>query len=70
VELKTHLGASDGGAALLKYLKQFELTSSAAAQILKRENGSTPLSGASMVAMNWYSPYLMAIEDEPGKVGH
>ncbi|HEY9840980.1 MAG: pilus assembly protein TadG-related protein [Candidatus Sericytochromatia bacterium] len=70
VELKTQMKASDGGAALLSYLKNFELTSSAAAQLLRRE-GDTPLTALSYVAMHWYSPHLMAIEGEnPVKVGH
>lgn len=69
VEIQTRINASDGGAALLSYLKQFELTSSAAAQLLRRE-GDTPLAAVSFVAMNWYSPHLMAIEDTPGQVGH
>ncbi|MEZ0374952.1 MAG: pilus assembly protein TadG-related protein [Candidatus Sericytochromatia bacterium] len=70
VEIKTRMNASEGGAALLSYLKQFELTSSAAAQLLRRE-GDTPLTALSYVAINWYSPHLMAIEDEnPVKVGH
>lgn len=69
VEIQTRINASDGGAALLSYLKQFELTSSAAAQLLRRE-GDTPLAALSFVSMNWYSPYLMAIDDTPGQVGH
>lgn len=69
VEIQTRINASDGGAALLSYLKQFELTSSAAAQLLKRE-GDTPLAALSFVSMNWYSPHLMAIEADPGQVGH
>jgi len=67
VEMKTYANASDGGTALLKYLKQFELTSSAAAQLLKRPE-TTPLG---FVSINWYSPYLMPIEgDNPSKVLH
>lgn len=70
VELQTHMNASDGGAALLRYLKDFELTSSAAAQLLRRD-GSTPIGPGEFVTMNWYSPYLMAIEaDNPVKVAH
>ncbi|MBF2052391.1 MAG: hypothetical protein IGS03_02870 [Candidatus Sericytochromatia bacterium] len=70
VEMKTFANASDGGTALLKYLQQFELTSSAAAQLLKRPE-ETPLGPMSFVAMNWYSPHLMAIEGEtPSKVLH
>lgn len=70
IEFQTKMKASDGGAALLSYLKTFELTSSAAAELLK-EPGETPLSALSFVSMNWYSPHLMAIEDEsPRKVGH
>lgn len=71
VEIQTRLNASDGGAALLRYLQQFELTSNAAAQLLKR-SGDTPLGPQSFVALNWYSPYLMSIEDENSstQVGH
>ncbi|MGV3526717.1 MAG: pilus assembly protein TadG-related protein [Candidatus Sericytochromatia bacterium] len=70
VEIQTRANASDGGAALLKYLKQFELTSSAAAQLLRRD-APTPLSTLSFVSMNWYSPHLMAIEaDSPTEVAH
>lgn len=70
VEMKTFANASDGGTALLKYLQQFELTSSAAAQLLKRPD-ETPLGPLSFLAMNWYSPHLMAIEgDSPSKVLH
>lgn len=70
VEIQTRMNASEGGAALLSYLKNFELTSSAAAQLLK-EPDDTPLTALSFVAMNWYSPHLMAIEDEsPDQVAH
>lgn len=70
VEIQTRMKSSDGGAALLSYLKSFELTSSAAAQLL-RSPDETPLGPMSYVAMNWYSPHLMAIEDEtPQDVGH
>lgn len=72
VEFKTYANASKGGVALLKYLKQFELTSSAAAQLLRRSN-SNPIGPLSFLDMNWYSPHLMAIdgsEDGPLKVLH
>lgn len=73
VELKTFANASDGGAALLNYLKQFELTSSAAAQLLRRSD-TNPIGPLSFVSMNWYSPALMAIDgvdgDKPLQVLH
>ncbi|PKL77429.1 MAG: hypothetical protein CVV27_05490 [Candidatus Melainabacteria bacterium HGW-Melainabacteria-1] len=69
VEIETRLNASDGGAALLGYLKQFTLTSNAAAQLLRRD-GNTRLTPDSFVAMNWYSPHLMGIEGSPNQVGH
>ena len=68
VEHKTRTGASAAGVALLDYLKTFEINSNAAAT-LKRQDQITPL-GPSL-AMQWYSPYLMAIEgDSPSEVAH
>lgn len=69
LELKTRTVSSQAGTALLKYLKQYELRSLAAAQLM-RQPGSTPISPLSFLAMNWYSPRLMAIEDNPSEVGH
>jgi len=69
LELTTRTVSSQAGTALLNYLKQYELRSSAAAQLM-RQSGNTPLSPISFLAMNWYSPRLMAIEDNPREVGH
>lgn len=69
-EIDTHASHSAGGAALLKYLQRFELTSNAAAQLLKRPDRNG-IGLTSYVTMNWYSPHLMAIEgDTPADVGH
>ena len=69
LELTTRTVSTQAGTALLNYLKQYELNSSAAAQLI-RQPGSTPLSPVSFLAMNWYSPRLMAIEDQAREVGH
>lgn len=69
LELTTRTVSTQAGAALLKYLQQYELRSSAAAQLIKQP-GNTPVSPVSFLAMNWYSPRLMAIEDQPQEVGH
>lgn len=70
VEFPLQVKASEGGSALLNYLKSFELTSNAAAQLLNQ--GDTPLSGAlADVSMKWYSPRLMAIQGNiPTDVAH
>lgn len=69
VEMQTRASSSDGGAALLRYLQQFEMTSNAAAQLLKRPERAQL--SPSLIDINWYSPYLMAIEgDTPTQVGH
>jgi hypothetical protein len=69
LELTTRTVSSQAGTALLKYLKQYELRSSAAAQLM-RQPGTTPISPLTFLAMNWYSPRLMAIEDNPKEIGH
>ena len=68
VEHTTRTGASAAGVALLDYLKRFELNSNAAAT-LARQGSKTPLGPA--LSINWYSPYLMAIEGgSPTQVAH
>lgn len=69
LELTTRTVSTQAGAALLKYLQQYELRSSAAAQLI-RQPEKTPVSPMSFLAMNWYSPRLMAIEDQPQEIGH
>lgn len=69
IEIKTQAVASEAGSSLLKYLKQFELTSSSAAQLYRRID-QTPVGPLSHLEFNWYSPRLMAIQSEPDKVAH